>query len=65
MMASLGSSARQLYGALRTPREFDFGGKWDLITELTQDWGKRVLEGTNKTMWAPEPRRKGSDPTGD
>ena len=44
MMASLGSSARQLYGALRTPREFDFGGKWDLITELTQDWGNRLLK---------------------
>ena len=26
---------------LRTPRKFDFGGQWDLITELTQDWGSR------------------------
>ena len=25
---------------LRTPREFDFGGQWELITELTQAWGK-------------------------
>ena len=29
---------------LRTPREFDFGGQWDLITELSQDWGNRLLE---------------------
>ena len=24
------------------PREFDFGGKWDLLTELPQDWGKTL-----------------------
>ena len=28
---------------LRTPRDFDFGGKWDLIAELSQDWGNRLL----------------------
>ena len=33
---------------LRIPREFDFGGQWDLITELTQDTGNRLLEGTHK-----------------
>ena len=27
-------------------------------TELTQDWGDRLLEGTNRTLCAPEPRRK-------
>ena len=43
---------------LRTPREFDFGGQWDLIIELTQDWGKSLLEDTNKTLCAPGPRRK-------
>ena len=43
---------------LRTPREFYFGGQWDLITELPQDWGNRLLEGTNKTACAPGPRRK-------
>ena len=32
----------------RTPIEFNFGGQWDLITELTQDWGSRLLEGTHK-----------------
>ena len=26
--------------------------------ELTQDWGNRLLEGTNKTLYAPGPRRK-------
>ena len=26
--------------------------------ELTQDWGNRLLEGTNKTLCAPGPRRK-------
>ena len=29
-----------------------------MITELTQDWGNRLLEGTNKTLHTPGPRRK-------
>ena len=29
---------------LRTPKEFDLGGQWDLIAELACDWGKSVLE---------------------
>ena len=33
---------------LRNPREFDFEGQWGLITELPQDWGHRLLEGTKK-----------------
>jgi len=45
-------------GILRTPREFDFGGHWDLIAGLTEDWGNRLLEGINKTLCAPEPRSK-------
>ena len=40
------------------PREFDFEGQWDLITECLQDWGNRLLEGTNQTMCTPGPRRK-------
>ena len=32
------------------PREFDFEGQWDLTTELIQDWGNRLLEGTNRTL---------------
>ena len=43
---------------LRTPREFDFGGQWDLIIELTQDWGNRLWEGTDKTLCTSGPRRK-------
>ena len=27
-----------------TPRELDFGGQWDLITELPQDWGDRETD---------------------
>ena len=39
-------------------REFDFGGQWDLIIELPQDWGNRLLEGTNRTLYTPGSRRK-------
>ena len=28
------------------------------VPELTQDWGNRLLEGTDKTLCAPGPRRK-------
>ena len=42
---------------------------WDLLKEvainttiespeLTQDWGNRLLEGTNKTLCTPGPKRK-------
>ena len=37
------------------PREFEFGGQWDLIPELPQDLGNRLLRGTNKTLCAQEP----------
>ena len=43
---------------LRTPREFDFEDQWDFTTELPQDWGNRLLEGRNKTLGTPGPRRK-------
>ena len=49
---------------LRRPREFDFGSQWDFIN-LPWDWGNRLLEGTNKTVCTPGPRRKSSDPTRD
>ena len=52
------SQPGDLAKGLRTPRDFDFEGQWDLITELPQDWGNRLLEGTNKTLCAPGPRRK-------
>ena len=38
--------------------EFDFEDQYDLTTELAQDWGNRLLEGTNKTLCTPGPRRK-------
>ena len=28
------------------------------LPELTQDWGNRRLQGTNKTLCAPGPRRE-------
>ena len=52
------SQPGDLAKGLRTPREFDFRGQWDLITELIQDWGNRLLEGTNKTLCTPGPRKK-------
>ena len=32
------------------------------LPELTQDWGNRLLEGTNRTLCAPLPRRKEQRP---
>ena len=44
---------------LGIPRESDFEGQWDLITELPEDWGKQgLLEGTDKTLCALGPRGK-------
>ena len=40
------SQPGDLTKGLRIPREFDYAGQWDLIIELTQDWGNRQLEGT-------------------
>ena len=42
---------------LRTLRESDFEGQWDLI-RIYKGLGNRLLEGTNKTLCAPGPRRK-------
>ena len=50
---------------LGIPRESDIEGQWDLITGLPQDRGKTetpLLEGTNKTLYAPGPRGRSSDP---
>ena len=42
-----------------TPKEYDFGGQWDLITDLIpQNPGNGLLEGTMKTVCAPGTRRK-------
>ena len=43
---------------LSIPKESDFEGQQDFITELPQDWENRLSEGTNKTLWVRGPRRK-------
>ena len=50
---------------MRTPRESDFGGWWGLITELPQDWGNRLLEGTNKTLCTRTQEKGALTPTRD
>ena len=52
------SQPGDLAKGLRTCREFDFEGQWDLITELPQVWGNRVLKDTNKTLCAPRRREQ-------
>ena len=37
------SQSGDLAKGLRTPREFDFKGQWDLIAELPWDWGNKSL----------------------
>ena len=56
-------SPRDPAKGLRTPREFDFGGQWNLNTVLPWDWGNRLLEGTNKPCANQEPGRRSSVPT--
>ena len=46
-------------------KESDFEGQQDLITDLPQDWGNRLLEGTNKTLGTPGPGERSSDSTRD
>ena len=50
---------------LRIPREFDFGSQWDFIIEFPQDWGIKLLEGTNKTCVHQDPGERSNDPTRD
>ena len=52
------SKPGDLAKGLRISREFYFGGQWDLIIELTQDWENRLLEGKNKILCTPGPRKK-------
>ena len=35
------------------------------LPELTEDWGNRLLEGTNRTLCALEPGERSSVPIGD
>ena len=41
------------------PREFGFGGQWDLITEFTQDWGSRLL-GHKQNLVCTRTQKKGA-----
>ena len=45
---------------IRTSREFDFEGQWDLITELPKDRGNRFLEGSNKIFLCTKTQEKGA-----
>ena len=45
-------------------REFAFGGQWDLISELPQDWGNS-LGGHSKPCVQQDPGDRDSDPSGD
>ena len=53
------------YADAAASRKFDFEDQWDLITELPQDWGNRLSEGTSKILCPPETRIKQHDPTKD
>ena len=52
------SSRALILEQTRMPREFDYRGQWDLITELPQDWGNRLLEGTDQILCTPGARIK-------
>ena len=50
---------------LRLPREFDFGGQWDLITEFLQDRETDFQRAQTKPCAHQDPGERSSDPTGD
>ena len=39
--------------------------EWESYTELLQDWGSRLLEGTAKPYAHQDPGERSSDPTRD
>ena len=47
------------------PREFDFGGQWDLIIEFTQDWETDSCRAQTKPCVHQDPGERSSDPTKD
>ena len=50
-----------LVKGLRSPWEFYFGGQWDLITKLTQDWGNRqTLGGHKQNLVQTRTQKKGT-----
>ena len=58
-----------LYGdpakGLRNPREFDFGGQWDLITVLSQDGETDSWRAQTKPCAHKEPGERSNTPTRD
>ena len=42
------------------PRELDFGGQWDLITELPQNWGNRLSGGHKQNLVHTRTQEKGA-----
>ena len=53
----------QIWGSskgIENSREFDFGGQWNLITDLPQDWGNRLLEGTKIKLVCTRTQEKGA-----
>ena len=47
---------------LRIPRESDLEGQQHLITELPQDWGNRLLEGTTEPCAYQDPGKGAASP---
>ena len=44
---------------LRIPRESDFEGQWDLITEFPKDWENRLLGGQKQNVVCTRTQEKG------
>ena len=51
--------------SLRTPRELDIEGQWNLTTELPQDWGNRHWRAQTKPCAHQDPGERSSDPKRD
>ena len=62
------SQPRNRAKELEIPKESDLEGQWDLITELSQDWGKQRLHTWRahlKSSTYQNPGERSSDPTRD
>ena len=54
------SQPGDLAKGLRTPKEFDFGCKWDLITELNTGLGKQTLGAHKQNIMHTRTQEKGA-----
>ena len=50
---------------MRTPREFDFGGQWDLITDHIEDWETNSWRAQTKPCVYQDQGERSSDPKRD